>query len=161
MTCPGQVHTASNDLEPDSWPFTGRYWAFCCLRLSLSLTRQLQAPQQASPLTSKVNGCPWDSCRHIWIWFRAVNSIWGLICFMHRYLLFTVSSAGKFLPMRSDEYRKVLFRCFVLYLAGGREGEFFHITRGKWTLVLFLFRNWRHFQDSSHWSESTCGKWGV
>lgn len=44
--------------------------------------------------------------------------------------VFTVSSAGKFLPMSSDEHKTALFRriCFVFELGSG---EFSHKTRGK------------------------------
>lgn len=43
---------------------------------------------------------------------------------------FTVSSVGKFLPMRSDEYKKALFRCICFVFEGGG-GEFFHKSGGK------------------------------
>lgn len=156
MSCP--VHIASHDLNPGSWPSTRRYWAFCRLGLSLSLTRQLQAPHQSLPLITKANG--WAHGTHAGT-FGSDFELWivsgVLICFMHRYLLFTVSSVGKFLPERSNEDKKALFRCFVLYLGGG---EFFSYNWGKMSSCS-VFRNWRYFQDSGHWSESACGKWGV
>lgn len=43
---------------------------------------------------------------------------------------FTVSSAGKFLPMSSDGHKMALFRCICFVFEGG-SGELFHKTRGK------------------------------
>lgn len=56
-----------------------------------------------------------------------------LIYFMLYYLLFTVSSTGKFLPRSGHEYKKALFRCicFCICWGGGVEGNFFHKTREK------------------------------
>lgn len=51
--------------------------------------------------------------------------------------VFTVSSAGKFLSVSSDEHKMALFRCICFELEGG-SGELFHKTRGKMSSCLCL-----------------------
>jgi len=73
--------------------------------------------------------------RHIWIWFHAANGIWGFNIFYALYLLFTVSSVGKFLPMSSNEYKKGFVQAYLFFYlpVGLGRGE------GRW---LFPY-NWR------------------
>lgn len=47
----------------------------------------------------------------------------GVLIYLCSYLLFTVSSVGRFLPMSSNEYKKRLCSCvFVFYLPVGWGG---------------------------------------
>lgn len=101
--------------------------------------------------------------RHFGIGFHAANGIWSFNIFYALYLLFTVSSVGKFLPMSSNEYKKGFIQVYLFFFicqwGGGGVGwraDFFHITRENELLSVFRYR--RHLQDSCHRSESACGK---
>lgn len=60
-----------------------------------------------------------------------------LIYFMRCYLLFTVSSVGRFLPMNSNEHKKGFVQVYLFFIL---EGMIFSIKLGE-NELLSVFRD--------------------